>query len=842
MPHLAEDSWRIGERPRRKRLERLTLSRRPQRFTPETHAHLPAAPHHRSAEMGYCGERDAVSANPVASSSRLCATKVEDLEIDFRERLQTTLSGAYRIERELGGGGMSRVFVAEERALSRRVVVKVLAPHLAAGVNFERFKHEILLTAQLQHPHILPVFTAGETEGLPYYTMPFVEGESLRVHLMRTGAMPIAAAVSILRDVARALEFAHAKGVVHRDIKPDNILLAGNTATVADFGIAKALLASHTVTLSAPRTELGIVIGTPGYMAPEQAVGDEDVEHRADLYALGCVAYEMLAGEPPFTGPVASLIRAHIVQPPPPIVTKRADVPEGLAALIERCLRKEPDHRPDSAREVLEVLDNLVSTDTRGTGAMAGAEVPTIAVLPFAIVTGEQETDHFADGLTDEVITDLSMIKTLRVISRQSAMRLKGSDKDLRTIARELGARYVLTGSVRRAGASLRITAQLVDARTDVQLWADKFHGALEDVFEIQERLSRQIVDALRLQLTPAEDRRLAERPIGDVRAYEYYLLARQEIWSFESQSLDHALQLVRRAEAIVGDNELLCVAEGLIYWQHVNVGIVPVSQYDEYLRKAEACAAKVFALNPESSKGYGLRGTIRHNRGDTNGAADDYKKALILDPNDPEALLWLGYHYAASGRPDLARALMDRLQQVDPLTSINLTMYGMVAMFDGNYPEALTWTQRSVDMDPANPTARMMHALMLAANGRRAEAVAVLDTVAGDASTMAWARLAPAMSCALRGERDELLRLMTPELRAAAEWDEIFAWWVADCFALVNETDASIDFLERAVESGFINAPWLSKYEPFLQSLRSESRFRCLMEVVRTAWMAFEP
>ena len=261
--------------------------------------------------------------------------------------------------------------------------------------------------------------------------------------------------------------------------------------------------------------------------------------------------------------------------------------------------------------------------------------------------------------------------------------------------------------------------------------------------------------------------------------------------------------QLVKRAEEIVGDDELLFVAEGLIYWQHVNVGIVPVSQYDEYLRKAEGCAAKVFALNPESSKGHGLRGAIRHNRADPKGAARDYKKALVLDPNDPEALLWLGYHYAVSGRPDLARALMDRLQQVDPLTSINLTMYGMVAMFDGNYPEALTWTQRSVDIDPANPTPRMMHALMLAANGRREEGVAMLDSVAGDASAMAWAKLAPAMACALRGERDALLRLMTPELRAAAEWDEIFAWWVADCFALVNEATRRLTSSSAPLNSG---------------------------------------
>ena len=428
--------------------------------------------------------------------------------------------------------------------------------------------------------------------------------------------------------------------------------------------------------------------------------------------------------------------------------------------LVERCLQKAPDDRPAGAREILEVLDNFESAHTRGPGSIVETEVPTIAVLPFAIVTGEQETDHFADGLTDEVITDLSMIKTLRVISRQSAMRLKGSDKDLRTIARELGARYVLTGSVRRAGSSLRITAQLVDARTDVQLWADKFNGALEDVFEIQERLSRQIVDALRLRLTPAEDRRLAQRPIDDVRAYEYYLLARQEIWSFDAHSLDHALQLVRRAHAIVGDNELLSVAEGLIYWQHVNVGIVPVSQYDEYLRKADECAAKVFALNPESSKGHGLRGAIRHNRGDAIGAADDYKKALILDPNDPEALLWLGYHYAVSGRPDLARALMDRLQHVDPLTSINLTMYGMVAMFDGHYPEALSWTQRSVDIDPANPTPRMMHALMLAANwGHRAVVERLLD--AGADATIQGRDGWTALAAATDAGEDEIVQLL---------------------------------------------------------------------------------
>ena len=494
---------------------------------------------------------------------------------------------------------------------------------------------------------------------------------------------------------------------------------------------------------------------------------------------------------------------------------------------------------------MIDVLDNLASSAT-ATGShrlesAAAAGVPTVAVLPFVNLTADVDNEYFVDGLTDELITDLSMIRALRVISRQSAMRLKGSDKDVPAIARELGARYVLTGSVRRSGSNLRITAQLVDASVDAQLWAEKFNGTLEDVFDIQERLSRQIVDALRLRLTPAEDRRIAERPIADVRAYEYYLLARQQIWGFTGSSLDRALQLVRRAQEIVGDNELLATAEGLIYWQSVNVGLVPVERYDELLNKAEACAARVFSHNPESSKGHGLRGAIRNNRADPAGAMADFKRALALDPNDPEALLWLGYGYAVAGRSALARALMERLQQVDPLTSINLCMYGMVAMFDGCYEEAMRWTQRSVDIDPTNPSHRMVHALMLAANGHRDEAAMLLDVVARDTPDMAWARMAPAMSHALRGERDAVLRVMTSELRAAAWWDDIFCWWAADALALVGEREAALDFVERAAAFGWINYPFLAQHEPFLASIRGEERFGRLMERVRRSWEAFE-
>ena len=284
---------------------------------------------------------------------------------DLRERLQTTLGTAYTLERELGGGGMSRVFVADETALGRQVVVKVLPPDLAAGVSVDRFKREIQVAARLQHPHIVPVLSAGETEGLPFYTMPFVDGSSLRARIAE-GPLPISEAVGVLKEVARALAYAHEQGVVHRDIKPDNVLLTRGSAVVTDFGIAKALSASRLESSqSATLTALGTSLGTPAYMAPEQSAGDPSTNHRADLYAFGCMAYELLCGEQPFHGRTPhKLMAAHMAEKPRPIAERRLDTPPALADLVMQCLEKEPDHRPQSAADVARVLDSVSSSGT----------------------------------------------------------------------------------------------------------------------------------------------------------------------------------------------------------------------------------------------------------------------------------------------------------------------------------------------------------------------------------------------------------------------------------------------------------------------------------------------
>ncbi|HEX7937633.1 MAG TPA: serine/threonine-protein kinase, partial [Gemmatimonadaceae bacterium] len=296
--------------------------------------------------------------------------------VDLREGLQSTLGPAFTVERELTGGGMSRVFVAFDSALGRRVVVKVLPPELAATVSVERFKREIMMAAALQHPHIVGVLSAGEIDGMPYFTMPFVEGESLRARIEREGPMPVGRVVSILKDVARALDYAHERGVVHRDIKPDNVLLAGASATVTDFGIAKAVLGAlntgetavsgkpsdgKTTTSSSKSalTQLGTTLGTPAYMAPEQAAADPATDHRADIYAFGIMAYEMLTGHVPFKSKTPqALLAAQLTATPAPIGSKRSDVPVALARLVMQCLEKEREKRPQSARAIAEMLEN----------------------------------------------------------------------------------------------------------------------------------------------------------------------------------------------------------------------------------------------------------------------------------------------------------------------------------------------------------------------------------------------------------------------------------------------------------------------------------------------------
>ena len=500
---------------------------------------------------------------------------------DVITRLNAALEGRYRIERELGEGGMATVYLAEDLRHKRNVALKVLKPELAAVVGAERFLAEIETTAGLQHPHILPLFDSGEADGFLFYVMPYIEGQTLQQRLEEERRLNVEEAVRIASDVAEALQAAHDAGVIHRDVKPANILLSRGRALVADFGIARVAASG------ADRiTQTGMSIGTAGYMSPEQAIGERDVDHRADVYSLGCVLYEMLAGELPYSAPtLMGMLTRQATEPVPSVRKVRPEVPGSLDRAVARALATDRAGRfaTVSAFAAAFAGDSTVSLDTR-------EQPKAVVILPFVNRSGDAENEYFSDGLTEEVIADLSGIPVLRVISRNSAMALKGTTKDTTTLARELHVSHLVTGAVRRAGNALRVTAELVDAATDSPIWSDKYSGTVEDVFGIQEEISRKIVAALQVTLTEAPTNGAHERPIDNVVAYDCYLRARRESYSWTPDSSRHAHRLIDEALTIVGDNPLLLATKGQLYYTEVNMGGVPA---DVGLRKAAEYAAR---------------------------------------------------------------------------------------------------------------------------------------------------------------------------------------------------------------------------------------------------------
>ena len=345
--------------------------------------------------------------------------------MDLRDELEASLGELYSIEQELGGGGMSRVFLAKETSLGRRVVVKVLPKELTGGVNVDRFRREIVLAAQLQHPHIVTLLSTGQVAGVPYYTMPYEEGRSLRAHLRDNGALPIAEVVGLLGDVAKALSFAHERGVIHRDIKPDNILVCGGAAVVSDFGIAKAV--SEAKDQPPPRetgeslTQIGMSVGTPTYMAPEQAAADPDVDHRADIYSFGITAYEMLTGRPPFfDSSPRKLLAAHLTEAPEPVVARRPDTPPALAAMVMSCLEKEPSDRPQTAKALLHVLEIVGAGEQRAARAQVQrgslARQLALGLVALVAVSILARASIIAMGLPEWVLPAMLVVAVLIIV------------------------------------------------------------------------------------------------------------------------------------------------------------------------------------------------------------------------------------------------------------------------------------------------------------------------------------------------------------------------------------------------------------------------------------------
>ncbi|HJU90817.1 MAG TPA: protein kinase [Gemmatimonadaceae bacterium] len=656
---------------------------------------------------------------------------------ELHDILQSLLGDSYAIERELGGGGMSRVFLAREKSLSRRVVIKVLPPELSSGVSAARFQREILVTANLQHPHILPVLAAGAEEGILYYIMPYVEGQSLRERITFEGPLPVNDALQILREVLSALAQAHARGVVHRDVKPENILLSGGHAILADFGIARAIAAmSH----SGDRlTGTGFGVGTLGYMAPEQLAGDPTVDARADVFAVGVVGYEMLTGLQPFTGSTPhALASAYFADTPRPLSEVRPELPQSCGRAIMKSLHSSPDQRFPSAAEFRDALGPAISQDVPAAvpkhKRLVAAAVLTLAtiglislgvigwrlksnvsagrlheerivlaVLPFKNL-GPADDAYFADGITEEVTSRLASISELGVISRTSADQYRTSTKTLRQIADELGANYVLEGSVRwerrpDGQGRVRVTPQLIRVRDDSHLWADRIDADLRDVFSVQSEIAERVAEALAIALGANERSRVDARPTESLAAYDTYMRADRLF----GHDITNPSSLLRSAqlfgEAAAEDPKFaLALAKQSI----VNLEIYDrfIDHTEPRLEAARIAADSALKLDRNLPEAHVAQGRLHELQGDYDKASAEYAIAEKAKPNDGLILARSAAVLARRGHWNEAIRRLERAAELDPrsVETNAATAEGLMLM--RSFPGAARYGQRAFAAD----------------------------------------------------------------------------------------------------------------------------------------------
>jgi serine/threonine-protein kinase len=638
--------------------------------------------------------------------------------VPFVTHLNDALAGRYRIERELGRGGMATVYRACDLRLDRMVAIKVFSGARARRMEASRFEREIRIAARLTHPQIVPVHDSGEADGLPFYVMPLIEGESLRARLAREGQLAVPEAISIASAVARALDYAHRQGYVHRDIKPENILLHEGGALVADFGVAMALREASSADPNS--TAPGLAVGTPAYMSPEQAAGEWELDGRTDQYAVACVLFEMLAGHPPFSGNARQVMLRHVVEPPPSVRVERPDVPWPVDGALLRAMAKEPGERFESTADWADAL--VARSGEVEATASATTRRRAIAVLPFVNATSDAENEYLSDGITDDLISALANVAGLRVASRTSAFALKGRKEDVRSLGALLGVGTVLEGTVRRAGNRIRLTAQLSDAADGRLLWSERFDRDDADIFAIQDEITWTIVRTLRSRLLGELGEPVAKRYTANPRAYNLYLRGR---FAWNLRSAEGMQQAIAYFEQAIAEDEGYALAwSGLAdaYAIGVDYRNGPVG---EGFEKAKDLARRAIALDDGLAEAHtSLAWVTFIHDWDWAAAERGFRRAIEANPNYASAHQWYAWLLASQGRTIEALRMGERAVELDP-TSVSVQRgLGSLHFYARDIPLAIEHMRRAVAM---NPTSLESVAMALNQGGRLAEAEATL-------------------------------------------------------------------------------------------------------------------
>ena len=699
----------------------------------------------------------------------------------------------YKILQKIGEGGMGVVYKAEDLNLGRTVAIKFLPSHLASDEeNKARFIQEAKAAASLNHPNILNIFEIDEQNGSLFIVMEYIEGETLKSHIrsLKTGAgIPYIKATEWLILIAQGLKAAHDKNIIHRDIKCENIMVTkDNKLKIMDFGLAK-------LQGSSGFTKTGTSLGTLSYMSPEQAQG-LPADHRSDIWSLGVVFYEMLTGETLFKAEHEAALLYLVVNedPPAPSLLDRK-IPQKLDLIVQKMLMKDPVKRYQKIDEIIGTLETAKEELEKSSMTV---KKKAIAVLPFDNISSDKENEYFGDGLTEELIANLSRLKEMRVISRTTTMQYKETKKDIRTIGNELGARYIMEGSVRKFHDDLRITAQLIDVDNDEQLWAETYKGKLADIFDIQEKVAKQIVDALMVKLTPTEKVELTKRPTLNAEAYDFNLRARNYLYRQTKNNIQFAIQFFEKA--IVLDSRYAEAYAGLAETYAIKYAYF--DRKDEWLEKALELSLKAIMYDSTLSEAYAALALAYFYKSSIDEALTAVKKSLELDPNNFFGYWILGRIYFTT---DNDKDAVEPLKKVLELNPEFYTAYSDLRMtyerlnekqkHDEIIQKALEFFPKYLNKIPEDSRAHIFYSQQLLLNGNLEKAK----------------------------EEIKIALDLSPD-------DNVMQYNAVCMYSRMNEKKHAIDTLTKIIEAGFANFEWI-KRDPDLKNIRYEPEYMELMK-----------
>jgi serine/threonine-protein kinase len=729
------------------------------------------------------------------------------------------LSDRYDIERVLGRGGMAVVHLAEERKHQRKVAIKVLRDDIAVSVGAERFLREIGIVARLSHPHIVPLIDSGQSQGLLYYVSPFVPGGSLRDRLDRERKIAPDEAVRIAVEVGAGLDYAHRNGFVHRDVKPENILFADGHAQLADFGIAHVRVGPD----SEPLTKGGVALGTPEYMSPEQASGADDVGTSADIYALGCVIYEMLTGHPPFRGKTSLAVMAkHVTEKPKPLRSLRPEVPNHVEYAVAKALAKVPEQRFATVSEFCAALQQPISDGARR-GVTAGR---CVAVLPFVNASPDPDNEYLSDGITDELIDALAKVEGLRVASRTSVFALKGKSLDVRAIGALLDVSEVLEGTVRRSGQDLRISVQLTSTSNGALIWSHRYDRRLDDVFAIQDEIARTIVETLRATSFADLAEPTSNRGTDSVQAYGLYLRGR---YAWNKRTQEGVAEGIKFFEqAIETDPGYALAYTGLAdsYALALDYRSVPVHEGFEH---AKFYARKALELDEGLAEAHAsLAWSLFIYDWDWLGAAAEFKRSIQLNPRYATARQWYAFLLASQGRFEDALIEAHSAQELDPSSVSVRRGLGYVYFYARRFDQAKYHLVRAIEMNPlAEESYRILGLILTFANDHQ-EAERVLREAQDMPGAVTYTTVTLALALARAG-KPELARKTLGDLEERLKHDYVSPVELATLHIAVGQNDHAIDWAEKAYAE---RRGWLAylNVHPIVDPLRQETRFKVLV------------